>query len=174
MSNADLNITGRRILKLLVQFLILLVSFIYIDYVYFTNILPDQRARINFRETECLMLSKKLSTKGKIFHRARADFLVSYRANGTQYNRWVSGNGLDMNYTMSIASQELVLAEYQNGRNYTCWYNPDNAEMVALSLRHSWVSLYFLIIPVIAGLVALILFLRNIWQLVRMSAPHKH
>lgn len=173
MSNADLKNLGKKIFKLLVQFLILLAAFIYIDYIYFSNILPDQHVRESFRETECLLLSKKLSTKGKIFRRARAEFLVSYHANGAQYNRWVSGNGLDMFYTMNIASQEQMLAEYQNGRKYPCWYNPDNAESAVLALRHSWFSLYFLLVPSLAGLIALILFLRNGWQLVRMMSRNK-
>jgi hypothetical protein len=147
------------------QFLILLSSFIYADYLFLTNIRPDQRIESSFIQTECLLMSKKLSTKGKFFRRSRADFLVNYHANGVQYSRWVSGNGLDMSYGRSGPSQEMLLAEYKIGGNYACWYNPENTEEAVLLQRKGWSLISPLMLPALIGFAALILFMSNGWKL---------
>jgi hypothetical protein len=165
MSTIDFSKTNTRILILLMQFLILLGSFIYADYIYLANIRPDQLIKNNFTQTECLIMSKKISTKGKFFHRSRADFLINYHANGVQYNRWVSGNGLDMSYGRNGQVQDQLLAEYKIGGSYTCWYNQENAEVAVLLLRHGWSLIYPLLLPMLIGLTALILFMKTGWQL---------
>src|SRR3990167_6442735 len=165
MWTRNLNKTASVTLKLLAQFFILLCLFIYLDYVYLTNMRSDIWAKENFQRTECFVMSKKLSTKGKFYRRFRADFLINYHANGVQYNRWVSGNGLDMTYTGKNASQEKLLSNYENGTNYSCWYDPDNAERVMLVQRSSWFSLHGFILPALAALVTAYYFFRSAWKL---------
>src|SRR3990167_5384159 len=135
MWTRDLHQTSNRICILLGQFIVLLLGFIYLDYVYLMDIRPDQLAKQRFTQTQCLIMSKKLSAKGKIIRRYRADFLVSYHADGGQYNRWVSGNGLDRSHTIRNTTQEKLLTDYENGSNYTCWYNPKNPEEAFLVPR---------------------------------------
>lgn len=153
--------TGNRVLFMLGQFFVLISCIIYIDYIYLTNIRPDQTAKLTFRQTECFIMSKKLSSKGKFFKRYRADFLVNYNADGAQYHRWVAGNGLDSSYSYDSRSQASLLSDYENGNNYPCWVNPENAEMAVLKFRDSWLSLYGIIFPAVTGLLMLILFIRN-------------
>lgn len=165
MWTSNLNNTASITLKLLAQFLIFLCLFIYLDYVYLANMRPDMLAKENFLRTECFVMSKKLSTKGKFYRRFRADFLINYHANGVQYNRWVSGNGLDMTYTGNNASQEKLLSNFDNGKNYSCWYDPANAERVTLVQRSSWFSLQGFIFPALAALITVYYFFRNAWKL---------
>lgn len=164
--------TSKNIFILLGQFFISLLAFIYLDYVYLANIRPDQLAKQEFVQTDCLVMSKKLSTKGKIIRRYRADFLVNYHANDVQYNRWVSANGLDMAHTIRNNTQQKLLSDYENGRNYPCWYNPENAEEAFLVPRSDWLSLPMVLVALI-GLAAFILFIKNVVLLLRgMNDTH--
>jgi hypothetical protein len=159
------NSSGKKIVMMLGQLIVLAVCFYNINYVYQTSIRPDLAARQNFRETECFIMSKKLSTKGKYFRGYRADFLINYHANGVQYNRWVSGNGLDMSYTSNNASQEQMLSDYEDGVNYSCWYNPENAEIAVLVLRQNWFTNTSLIISLIVSVMMILLLIKNSLQL---------
>lgn len=161
MRTKKLSKTAILILKVLVQFVLLLCLLIWLDYVYLTNIRPDILANERFQQTECFVMSKKLSSKGKYYHRYRADFLINYHANGAQYNRWVTGNGLDMTYTANNVSQEQMLSNFENGTNYTCWYDPDNAERVMLVRRERWFSLHTFILPAVAAFITAICFFVN-------------
>lgn len=168
MWTSDLNKTTNIILKLLVQFLVLLCLFIYLDYVYLTNIRPDVLAKERFQATQCFVMSKKLSTKGKFYRRFRADFLINYHAKGAQYNRWVSGNGLDMAYTGNNVSQEQLLSNYDDGTNYTCWYDPENAERVILVQRNNWLPLYTFIIPALAAFIMAFYFFKSAFRMLKI------
>lgn len=167
MSINNFSKSGHRVLILLGQFLVLVFCFIYLDFVYLTNIRPDQLAKETFLQTNCFIMSKKLSTKGKFVRRYRADFLINYHANGVQYNRWVSGNGLDMSYSMNSSAEEQMLTNYDNGGNYTCWYNPGNAEMAVLVMRRNWLPVVSLIIPLLAGIVMVLSITRTGLALLR-------
>lgn len=167
MRKEDLKQAANRIFILMIQFLILLVSCVYIDYLYLTNIRPDQLAKANFVKTECLVMSKKLSSRGQYLHRYRADFLVNYHANGVQYNRWVSGNGLDFSYSLNSTPEEQLLSDYEDGHHYACWYNPENAEEAYLVPRRHYLSLLPLIVPALAIMTVLILFIRSAFRLFR-------
>lgn len=160
MWTKDPSKTSSNIFILLGQFFITLLAFIYLDYVYLANIRPDQLAKQQFVQTDCLVMSKKLSTKGKILRRYRADFLVNYHANGAQYNRWVSANGLDMSHTIRNNTQQKLLSDYENGITYPCWYNSKNAEEAFLVPRNNWLSLPMFLVALI-GLGTFILFIKN-------------
>lgn len=160
MSSKDFAKISNNVFILLGQFIFSLLAFIYLDYVYLVNIRPDQLAKQEFVQTDCLVMSKKLSSKGKIIRRYRADFLINYHANGAQYNRWVSGNGLDMSHSMQDDPQLTLLSNYDDGVSYPCWYNPKNAEEAFLVLRHRWLSLPTFLVA-LTGFISLILFIKN-------------
>ena len=173
MQTRNSNRTSKRVFFLLLQFLILLGSFIYLDFIYMSNVRPDQFIKQTFVKTDCLIMSKKLSTKGKYIRRSRADFLINYHAKGVQYNRWVSGNGLDMSYSRNGQSQEQLLSDYKVGGNYGCWYNPENSEVAVLVLRQGWSLAYPLVLPAVVGLMALLLFMKNGLILLGIVRPKK-
>jgi hypothetical protein len=150
---------------LLGQLLVLIMCVGYMEYFYSTYIYPDKRAKETFREVNCFLVNKKLSTRGHILHSYRPDFLVSYNVNGVQYNRWVSGNGLDTSYFRNKADQEDILSQYEVGGTYLCYFNPANAQFALLVLRHNWLSTLPLMVPATILVIVFYYFLQNLMLL---------
>jgi hypothetical protein len=94
----------------------------------------------------------------------RADFRVSYSVHGVQYNKWVSGNGLDYSYIHDKDTQEDILSQFQEGGSYPCWYNPDNTAQIVLVMRHSWSSTFPLMIPSAIAMLMLYYFFQTLFQ----------
>lgn len=147
------------------QFLIFLSCFIYLDYLYFTNLRPDLVAKKDFVATPCFIMSKKLSTHNGYWKKYRADFLVNYRAGGVQYSRWVSANGLDRSYKYSNSSQIGLLSSYQVGGTQTCYYNPSEPGIAMLAFRSNWIFLAPFVIPLLVGCIALAFFVKSCLRL---------
>lgn len=160
---------GYSVLFMVTEFIILLCCLIYLDYIYLSNVRPDQLAAGTYVQTQCFIMSKKLSTKGKIFRRYRADFLINYQAKGTQYTLWVSGNGLDKSYVRGSESQSKLLGEFKDGSNYPCWYNPENPEKAYLQQRTYWSYITPFIFPGIIMLAVLALFIKNAWRTFKLK-----
>lgn len=162
MRTRYLSETGNRLLLLAGQIVVLLICFIYLEHVYIKNILPDKTAKDSFVQTQCLLLDKKLSSKGRLLSQYRADFLIAYNINDVAYQRWVSGNGLDNSWARTRANQELLLSQYQVNANYDCWYNPAYPSIAILVMRHNWLSTLPLILPSIISVITLYYLLKNI------------
>ena len=165
MLKRDFTQTGSRLLLLLGQCLIIVVCLAYIHYIYSANILPDKRAKETFKETACFLISKRLSAHGKIFTKYRADFLISYRVQGEQYNRWVSGNGLDMAFHDNEAAEEDVLSQYDVGGSYPCFYDPGYPQISLLVVRHNWLSTFPLMVPSVIILITFYFLIKNSYHL---------
>ena len=148
------------------QLFILFVCIAYVQHVYFTNILPDKMAKESFLQTSCFLISKKLADKGHLVHRYRADFLVSYHVNGVQYNRWVSGNGLDRSYSKTSAGKEDLLAQYDVGKSYPCWYDPDSPQSIVMVMRRDWFSILPIIVPLAVGVLTLYYCLKSFFHVI--------
>jgi hypothetical protein len=173
MWSRDLTQTGSRLILLLGQLIVLIACISYINYIYTSNINPDKRVKEVFREVNCFLVSKKLSTHGHLIHSYRADFLISYHVNEVQYNRWVSGNGLDASFTNSEGDQEDILSQYQVGGNYTCYYDPDNPQLAILVLRHNWLSTFPLIVPSVVTIIIFYYFFKNALSLAYMMRTRR-
>jgi hypothetical protein len=130
------------------------------------NIIPDKEANESYQQTRCFLISKKLMAKGHLIQRYRADFLISYNANGVQYNRWVSGNGLDRSLTKNESEQEDILSQFEVGGTYTCWFNPDSPHQVMLLPRHDWYSIFPLLVPAVVSIITLYYFLKTLFKAV--------
>lgn len=153
---------AHRMMWTIVQFIILLTCFAYSQYIYFSNIGPDQRASTFFQQTDCYLISKNLPETGRLVHRYRADFLISYAVNHMEYTTWVSGNGLDNSF---LSDRDFVYATFDGfivGNTYPCWYNPDQPKQIMLLPRENWSSTLPLSVPIMVGLIILYYFLRNI------------
>lgn len=157
----------RQFILLIAEIIIILLCLGYIKYIYDTDILPDKQAKSIFQPADCFVISKKISTKGHLIHRYRADFLVSYNVKGAQYNRWVSGNGLNLSYYRDKKTQEDIFARYDIGQRYPCWYNPDMPQFAILMVRNNWTSTFPLIIPTIVSLIVLYLLINTLVGLVQ-------
>jgi hypothetical protein len=162
MQNRNAMLPKGQFTLLIAQLIILLLCIAYIEHFYRVNIMPDKEAKAYFQQTSCFLINKKLSTKGKIWDRYRADFLVSYQVNGVQYNKWMTGNGLDHSFSTNRVAQESILSAYQVGSTYPCWYDPADPQIALFVMRHRWTSTLPLALPVLVGMITLYYFLTNL------------
>ncbi len=153
-----------RLLLFFAEILIFFFCIGFVDLIYTNDILPDKMVKEDYPETACVVVSKKLSEHKHLLHRYRADFLVNYTVNGTPFESWATGNGLDQAFYHDRAAQVETLAEFDIGSSYPCWYNPQNPQIAVLVMRHGWSSTLPLIIPTAIGLIALYYLLKNIFQ----------
>lgn len=151
----------------MLQGFVLFLSAAYIYQGYFKNIDPDKKVKETFKQADCFLLSKKLVTKGHVFTQYRADFRVSYNVNNVQYTKWVSGNGLDTSFSYDDTEQENLLARFDNGSTYPCWYHPDDHGQVVLVLRKNWTATYALMVPSVILIIFSYYFTKGIMQLFR-------
>lgn len=166
MWKMDFTQTSTRAIFLIGQFLIVIACVIYVDFLYLSNILPDKKAKESYQQTSCFVISKKLSSKHHLYRKYRSDFLVSYHVDGVQYTRWVSGNGLDMSFTRNVGELGNILAQYDTGKTYPCWYDPNNPQSAILVARQNWLSIFPLMLPAVIGLIAFYCMLRNLSRVI--------
>lgn len=155
------------------QIFALLICIGYFNYFYYINIYPDQQVRENFVPSECLIVSKNLSSKSGFIRKYRANFLVTYNYNGVQYNRWVSGNGLDMSYISNRGEQENLLAQFNEGGTYECWVNPEEPDTSVLVLRQHWLLTTPLILPSVISIIVLYYLLMNASTMLALRRDEK-
>lgn len=165
---------GSRIGLLLGQALLLLLCFGYIEYVYYSNLRPDKHIKNAFKPTTCTIIKKRLSEKGRVVRKYRADFLISYDIKNATYNRWVSGNGLDMSYSQNKANQETLLQQFDIKQVYPCRYNPNLPQIAILVERHNWLAILPLTVPALIGIIVLYYFFQNVFTITtRVSTKTK-
>jgi len=161
---SNLPIFGYQLLIFLAQIFILVACIEYTQILYTNDILPDKQVAENYPQTTCLVLAKKLSQKGRLVHRYRADFQVSYEVKDNPYKSWVTGNGLDQAFFHNRAAQEDLLSQFEVGQTYPCWYNPEIPQIAVLVLRHDLSSTLPLAVPTIIGLIAIYYILKGIFK----------
>jgi hypothetical protein len=156
------KLSGNRTALLIGQIFALIICFAYFDYYYYFNIYPDKKVKEDFAQTDCFIISKSLGSKGHLVHKYRSNFLITYKYNGVQYSRWVSGNGLDMAYTSNQAEQEDLLSQFSQGGTYQCWVDPEKPDISVLVLRHHWLSTAPLIVPTAVSVIVLYYLFTNV------------
>ena len=161
---AVVPLAGYKLLLFFAQIFILLACLEFTQIFYTNDILPDKEVRDNYIQTSCVVLAKKLSQKGHILHRYRADFLISYEVNTKPLQAWATGNGLDHAFFRDRGEQEDALSQFEVGNNYPCWYNPVTPQLAVLVLRHDWASTLPLAVPTIVSLVTAYYLLKSILQ----------
>jgi hypothetical protein len=155
---------GSRLGLLVVQLLLVLLCAGYVGYVYYADIIPEKQVKKSFTLTNCSILNKRLSEKGSDVKKYRADFLISYTVKNVQYNRWVSGDGLEMLFDKVKSNQDELLTKYNVDKTYACWYNPLIPQVAVLVLKHNWAPTMPLLAPIIIGLVFLTSFLITLFR----------
>lgn len=155
---------GRKTLWLVILIIILVICIVYIDYMYHANILPDKKVDETFTQSDCTILDKKLQETGRMIHHYRADFSVSYLADGKNYISQTSANGLDRSFTTDRASEEEGLNQFVIGSTYPCWYDPAAPGIVVLVQRHSWSSTLPLLIPAVLAMIMIYYILRTLFS----------
>ncbi|VVC75118.1 hypothetical protein AQUSIP_03940 [Aquicella siphonis] len=144
---------------------IMTICIVLLEQGYDNNIYPDKTINENFRKTTALIISKQLTRSEDYPRQYRADFLISYKVNDVQYQRWVSDNGLDRSFDLDRRAQEARLLRYRIGQSYPCWYPPENPESAVLAHRHDWMAVLPMMIPAVTGVLVFYYFLKNFFWL---------
>jgi hypothetical protein len=108
--------------------------------------LPDWRANHNFVETECHILDKTIreshNDSGATY---RPDFHIAYKAGDRALESWT------YDITKMLSSErsrsEKILAHFEVGKAYPCWYDPMDASNAVLIRGYSWFAWLILVLP---------------------------
>lgn len=152
-----------KIFWLAAQVIVFILCVAYIQMIYHKNIAPDQRVSDTFTQTQCTLLSKHLAQAGKLTHRYRADFQLRYSVAEKIYQSTASANGLDLSFTSDRTLEENQLNQFQLGRAYPCWVDPNAPQTVVLVQRHNWSSTFQLFIPAVLAIVMLYFIMRTLF-----------
>ena len=139
----------------------------------FQLILPEWRANLRFVETQCEVVAKGVGEsdqqEGKLY---RPEIKILYQLDGQPH----SATTYDVNnfYSYSEQQAEEILADFEIGEHYACWYDPSASETVVLVRSYTWWMWLLLIIPgsfvVIGGVGAGIALLQSETSIERRSA----
>lgn len=108
---------------------------------------PEWRANRQFAPTTCVVLAKQIgrSTAPESPDTYRPEFRVRYSVDGQEY---VEESVYDVtgSYLADRAAVEAILAEFEIGREYPCWYDPIDPHRVVLARGYSpWLYVSLLI-----------------------------
>jgi hypothetical protein len=106
---------------------------------------PEWRANRHFVETSCKVLDKKLDvTHGDNGQSYRPDVHIEYQVSGKPFNV-VTYDATRM--TMSSKTKaDAALAQFEVGKQYSCWYDPMNPNSAVIVRGYSgWMYLLLLI-----------------------------
>ncbi|NCQ29943.1 MAG: hypothetical protein COZ06_21010 [Armatimonadetes bacterium CG_4_10_14_3_um_filter_66_18] len=111
----------------------------------------EVRVRTVYRETTCVILNKRLKENSDSDGTTYApEFTFRYTVDGRDY----TCTGYDSFGATSSGRQGKlrVLAEYEIGGAYPCWYDPDDPERAVLVRKVSWMYAFGLIPLVFVGI----------------------
>lgn len=108
--------------------------------------IPDWRANHEFRETMCRILDKRVEqTDGDAGPLYRPEFHIAYLVEGKEYHAHTFH--ITKVATSDRAASEAVLAQYNIGQQYSCWYDPLNPAQAVLVKQSSWFAWLVLVLP---------------------------
>ncbi|MES2217194.1 MAG: hypothetical protein V4501_02155 [Pseudomonadota bacterium] len=161
------------ILLLIGQATLIVCCIAFIIFDYNVNIAPDKRVAEEFAVTSCVVTDKSMAIVGRVVHRYRADFRVTYATEMGSKSSVASANGMDFSYTTNQAAQQEYLDEFDIGGDYPCWYDPEKTSTVVLVLRHNWYSTLPLILPTLVALIMLVYMVRALMDLFEIYRTYK-
>lgn len=114
-----------------------------------TLVIPEWRVNHEFRSLVCTVQDKRCASSqrdGETLYRPEIE--IAYSLAGENYVVWTydiqtaRGNG----YSADPRAAEAVLKQFESGRQYTCWYDPQDLKTVVLVRGTEWwVWLAFLV-----------------------------
>jgi hypothetical protein len=116
-------------------------------YVIITHwLVPVWRANYAYVEHTCVVLDKRLvETEGDDGPVYRPEFLIRYAVDGRDYEIWTYEAARVS--TNNRSGQQAVVEQFVVGRQYPCWYDPDDPGRAVLARGHPWLLYLFLLVP---------------------------
>jgi hypothetical protein len=105
-------------------------------------VLPAWRASTQYAQTDCVVLEKKLeSSESDGSTTYRPAFRIKYQVSGRDYDAWTYDAARI--YSSGRQAKEAVLAQYETGKTYPCWYDPSDPRKSVLVRDFNPVTLLF-------------------------------
>lgn len=112
-----------------------------------TLAVPNWKVNYEFRETSCVVMDKRIDAStgpdGAVY---RPEFQIRYSVGGAVNVEWTYD--IRNEYSPGRAEKEQILQQFEIGREYPCWYNPDDPSAVALVREQSPWSWLLFVIPI--------------------------
>ena len=116
--------------------------------VFFELTIPELRANRDFVEHRARLIDKRLdeqpASEGSIY---APRFRLQFTAHGRGYSPWIPYDVTDL-HTRDRERSEALLARFEVGQEYPCWYDPRDPERVVLARGYTWFSWLMLVVPV--------------------------
>ncbi|HET6881198.1 MAG TPA: DUF3592 domain-containing protein [Pirellulales bacterium] len=110
--------------------------------------IPEVRANRDFVEQAARLIDKRLdqqpSRDGALF---APRFRLQFTAQGRTHTPWAMYDVTDL-HTRDRERSEELLARFEVGREYSCWYDPRNPDRVVLARGYTWFTWLMLVVPV--------------------------
>ncbi|HVA48467.1 MAG TPA: DUF3592 domain-containing protein [Pirellulales bacterium] len=109
---------------------------------------PELRVNRDFVEHRARLIDKRLEEQpardGPLY---APRFRLQFTVQGRRFSPWAPYDVTDL-HTRDRHRSEQLLAEFQTGQDYACWYDPQNPERVVLARGYSWFAWLMLVVPV--------------------------
>lgn len=116
--------------------------------IFFELTVPELRANRDFVEHRARLVDKRLdeqpASDGSVY---APQFKLYFTVKGRSYSPWTSYDVTDL-HTRDRERSEELLARFEIGQDYPCWYDPRNPERVVLARGYTWFSWLMLVVPV--------------------------
>lgn len=128
-----------------------------------TLIVPQWRVNNEFVETTCRVREKTLAeNRGDGGWVYRPEIVIDYVAQGKSYR--TATYDIDRTPSSDRDSQQAVLDQFEVGKQYRCWYDPLDPQVVVLVRGYQWWTWLLLVVPISFILIGGGGFLYRVWH----------
>jgi|GEM_PF-580957 len=113
-------------------------------------VLPEQRARNTFVETECeVVASRMLTLRGDDSTTYRPEFKIRYRTPSFADPAETWTYRITNVSSSDFRAEEAVLESFPVGGKFPCWYDPDRPRWVVIDRDTGWFPYLMLFLPLV-------------------------
>ncbi|OAI48454.1 hypothetical protein AYO44_06985 [Planctomycetaceae bacterium SCGC AG-212-F19] len=131
------------------------------------DLFREWRANNQFVEHQCVVVGKQL-----IVPHFRGGYKphisIKYTVNGQEFQ--ATTYSANDNWGHPRAKAQDILARFEMGREYPCWYDPDDPAKAVLARGYTWVEYLIGIVP-LAIMIAFGIGMYACWQRLRTNLP---
>ena len=118
------------------RLLLAVLFLLYLSFNIASTLKKDMYVNFHYKQTTCLITSANVNvvqySKSTLYY---PTFYASYAANNANYNNEIKLNITDFG-TLSYNTAATTTQIYSPGKNYICWYDPQNP--LAVVLEKAW------------------------------------